>query len=764
MNAPAYFGLTPRLAVLALLSLAGTGVVRAQTESGGTADITLQGYYLAGESQPVTALSGLNIAFREFLPGLGLLNGNIEGYDETTRGRVGQNFVTLNDLKWKQRRWTITGGDFRLATAMVPVPFTNYSFPELGLRGAKVSMSDGTRQYSMFWGQETLQEGPRITFRVDAPQDIAGASVHQDFGEKLHVGVRYLDYSSSEQQVAANPLFFPPGSEYRRTDTLSAQTSYTPWSGLSLFTSTDLSRVEFADIAVYPHSVPFSWLGGAKWTTKRLTVTANYGSLSRSALPAVGYYFGDRRGPFAEIRYKLTKSLDVYINGTRSSNNIEKDPLVPNLTASEATAGATAQLPWKFSLSGDYSILGVAGFQASDATQDEKQTNKQLSVILARTVRRHTLTATARDLTFKGSGAGQLQKSFELQDSFQYSRFSLTGAARLQEASIAGAPEQSSLFVRANGQMRFRRFTIYGQFETGNDLVAKSLFSTSTTHTTVAGVSFPLPRGWSGQAEAFRTTVVTALNPLNILVLQSQGDGVSDILNDFNQWSFYFRLTHQTHWGAALLDPSNRGAEPIYGSIEGFVYDGATGSKGEPGVSVSLDKSRTTISDVSGRYRFEDVPEGRHSVELDMAELPADRSPGPLPPPFIAVRPRRIARVDLRVVDAGSAIQGHVQGIAKEDEGVVRLEGITFRLAPTGGMTDTDNSGAFGFFNLEAGRYNVTIDTDTIPEGYVLDSEPEVVVSIGEGAAPPVTYRIRKKPAPVVPVRKVFDGRATGTN
>src|ERR1700733_4086404 len=250
---------------LFLAALALPGSLWAQ--AGGEADIAVQGYYLGGDSQPVTALSGINVSFREYLPVLGLVTGNIEGYDETTRGRVGQNYITLNGLRWKGRRWTLTGGDFRFRMDVVPLPFVNYAYPDIGVRGAKVAMVDGTRQYTLFWGEETLQEGPRISFRVGIGQTVLGATVKQNFGSRLQVGIRYLGLSSSEQEVAANPVYFPIGSELRRSDTLSIQSSYHVAGGLSFFSDASIARVQFATIAAWPRSEPFSWLAGARWQT-----------------------------------------------------------------------------------------------------------------------------------------------------------------------------------------------------------------------------------------------------------------------------------------------------------------------------------------------------------------------------------------------------------------------------------------------------------------------------------------------------------------
>jgi hypothetical protein len=753
------------LAVLIACTLLPT-ILHAQQQEGGIADIAVQGYYLGGNAQPLTALSGLNVSFRELVPQLGQITGNLEGYDQLTRGRVGQNFVTLNGLRWKGRRWTITGGDFRFRTAMLATPFTNYAYPDIGVRGAKVEMADGQRHYTLFWGEETLQEGPQISFRVGIPQNALGAAVRQDLGTKLRVGVRYLGLSSGAQEVSSNPLFFPAGSEYRRSDSISVQSSYQAAHALSLYSDVSLARVSYAATAVYPRAVPLSWLAGARWQSKRLTVITNYGSLSRSALPVAGYYFGDRKGPFAEIRYKAFGSLELFASAVRSTNNLENDPFLPNLSAYDVTAGASATLPGKVSVSGQYSKLGLVGQQATDPTQDQKQNDTQALASLSRVVARHNLTLLVRDLSlntsaFSLSALRQHQRSAELQDIVQFGRFGFGGAVRMQQQSGAGQLE-NSVFVRGNAQMRLRRFSVYGQFEIGNDLVSQSLFAMNSVRTTLAGASVALPRGWTMHAEAFRSTLLTTLNPANVLVLQTQEEGVADVLNDFNQWSFLLRLSHRASWGAPLPEgPDNARNDVVYGAIEGFVYDDATGSRGAAGISVELDKSRTAVTDAAGLYRFDEVPEGSHSIGLNLAELPADLSPGPAPHSPVMVRPRGVARADLRVVRAGSSVRGVVRGLAKEDEGVVRLENIVIDLDPSGAYTTCDGSGEFGFYNMTSGLYQASLDKATLPADYVVVSAPEITVDLTHPGAPPaLVFRIEKR-VRQLPVRKVFTGDST---
>jgi hypothetical protein len=192
----------------------------------------------------------------------------------------------------------------------------------------------------------------------------------------------------------------------------------------------------------------------------------------------------------------------------------------------------------------------------------------------------------------------------------------------------------------------------------------------------------------------------------------------------------------------------------VYGAIEGFVYDDAAGSHTASDVAVQLDQSRTTTTDATGHYRFDDVPEGPHTVLLNTAELAADYSPGPAPPVSPKVKPRAISRIDLRIVKAGTFIRGTLRGLAPDDEGTVRLENIVISLISDQGdqirYTTCDRTGEFAFYNLPPGKYQVSLDQTTLPENYILLSAPTL------DADDPQPQFLIRKPVRDLPVRRVL--------
>ena len=185
-----------------------------------------------------------------------------------------------------------------------------------------------------------------------------------------------------------------------------------------------------------------------------------------------------------------------------------------------------------------------------------------------------------------------------------------------------GQERRNTVFLRASFQANLRRFSAFANLEKGNDLVNRTVFATSTYNTTTLGATARLGKNWSCTAEAFRNNLNMLLNPESIFVLGGQGVWVGSTLDTFNQWSVFFRVSKtltvgRRHCRPPPMDRFVAENVPLFGTVEGFVRQEARdGPRPAEGVSVTLDRGRSTATDKEGRFRFAEVAEGAHRVGL----------------------------------------------------------------------------------------------------------------------------------------------------
>jgi hypothetical protein len=190
---------------------------------------------------------------------------------------------------------------------------------------------------------------------------------------------------------------------------------------------------------------------------------------------------------------------------------------------------------------------------------------------------------------------------------------------------------------------------------------------------------------------------------------------------------------------------------PLKGSVEGFVMERlSTGNVPADGVPVILDQGRTVSSDAEGRFRFVDVPEGAHKIELAVRELPSDFDPGKNKGSTVMVHPNKMSRADLDVIRLVS-IQGKVTG--PKD---VAVDNIVIRMFPGERYTTPDAEGNFFFYNLREGEYALAVDEKTLPEFAVMSQPGRISVPVYVGVAPQPVIFAFKINKPEKPVRKVL--------
>ena len=720
---------------------------------GGQGEVALQGFYMGGSQQDLLNTTGAAFHFQQFFPALGFLSGSLEAYGSQNRFQTGENFMQLRGAPWGGYYWTVTGGDFRAPATVVEFPFNNIYTPEVEARGVNVQALHGATQYTFFAGQETLMAGARVSYRLPSPQMVMGVSAVHRIAPHLLLGARLMQFSASGQAIADNPALFPAGRTAALVRTLAIQSLYTPIKRLKVYA--EASRPETG--AEHPVT---SALAGFTWEDAVFTLKANYAWQGLFYFPLAGYFAGDRRGPYGELRFRPRKGLELFGTANEYRNNLERDPTLSSMVSTGSTAGVSALLPLKVSLTGEVSTVRFSSQAPGEA--ETTSNDRQISAALSRAFGRQTVQVNWREILLDTGSGPERQRSSEAGDMIQFRHFSLGGSVRYQQ--VTGTETLNSLFYRAIGQVNAGRVNIYANLELGNDLANQTVFSTEAYRTSVIGAALRLIGGWNLQTEMFRNQLNVTLNQENIFLLANGGalEGLSPAaaaLSATGQWSLFFRLSKQLHWGGGL--PQESAAHPVTGavvslkgSVEGIVrLKTLAGALDGPAASIpiSLDHGRTAVTGSDGHYSFDNVPEGAHEVELALEELPADFDPGDRRKNSVVVQPRRTARADFDVLPL-MAITGRVSGPEKAE-----LEDIIVRLLPGSRYTSPDKEGAFTFYNVREGDFSVALDPQTMPEGGELQTAPEVAVAVRIGSSPPpvnfsfIVKSIQK------PVRKVLD-------
>jgi hypothetical protein len=729
--------------------------IRAQEPgSAGQAEVALQGYYLSGSGQPFVETTGTSENYSQFIEGLGLIKANVEGYGGDGF-RTGNLYAGLEGTPIWGWHWDFKGGDYHFSANMVENTFSNLYSPEIAGRGGEVAMRRTNSSYQFFVGEDTVLEGPRIPFRIILPQRITGATMEQKVGENWAFGARFLNLETSSSALTSDATFLLPGRTYESSNSVTFQSTYRFTDSLKIYGETGYGRVSgFTPLPVAQK--PLWYLFGPSWETSKFSLRANYVRESTTYMPMLGYFAGDRKGPYAEGHYRPVSRVDLYGSVSAYSNNLEKNPNVPSFSSSGYTTGGSVTLPWKFSAGSSLTSLRLTEVEPSQPVP-QPSNNRQINVNLGRPIKRHSLRFSLIDMKLNVNSLPQAQRFEEIEDTFTWKRFVVGGATRLQNTQ-SSSQNVNSVFFRGSLQANIKRISVYGNMEKGNDLVNKSVFSTNSVNSTVIGMSAPLFNGWTLQFEAFQNQLLTALNPENIFLFGNGDQGLNTQLAGISQRSVYFKIGKHYSWGKELSQGSTMeeyaaAHAPLVGSVEGFVMEEAPGgAQPAANVTILLDHGRTAVSDGTGRYSFSDVPEGLHEVELNMEELPADYSPGPENQAHVAVAPRSTARTDFDVVRLAN-LSGKVT--APRD---VKIEDVVIRLAGTKLYTTPYQDGTFSFYNLREGEYAVEIDVQTLPDGYMLASPGSVTVTASSTkAATPIGFELKIKPKVEKPVRQMLN-------
>jgi hypothetical protein len=183
--------------------------------------------------------------------------------------------------------------------------------------------------------------------------------------------------------------------------------------------------------------------------------------------------------------------------------------------------------------------------------------------------------------------------------------------------------------------------------------------------------------------------------------------------------------------------------------VRGKVVD----PRGEPvpGAPVTLGPYVTTAA-ADGSYRFSHVPTGTFDLGLDTLRLPARYSSDGVRQHLDLTGARKT--VDLHAVPL-HAIHGHVytdrngNGQFDADEGIPN---VVLRLSKDEFATMTDEGGAYGFYNLPPGSYQVWIDAARVSRDLRIVSSGSIDVQLDEAgqSRTGVDLQVAVKEKPIV--------------
>ena len=149
---------------------------------------------------------------------------------------------------------------------------------------------------------------------------MVGLYFRQKIGSRLLVGARYMHVNNDLVALRKLPNLLTQ-SNLKSASTLSLNSLYTLAGPLKIYGEAAASTSEQDGPNLATRSVPVSTLAGPILDTRVFTFRANYIFQSASYFPLLGYYLGDRAGPFGEVKFRPLERIEIYASASEYQNN-----------------------------------------------------------------------------------------------------------------------------------------------------------------------------------------------------------------------------------------------------------------------------------------------------------------------------------------------------------------------------------------------------------------------------------------------------------
>jgi len=168
-------------------------------------------------------------------------------------------------------------------------------------------------------------------------------------------------------------------------------------------------------------------------------------------------------------------------------------------------------------------------------------------------------------------------------------------------------------------------------------------------------------------------------------------------------------------------------------SDEDNVFDPET-DEAMSGITIWLDEQTSTVTDATGLFRFDHLKSGTHAIKADLSEVPADMVFAESGDRRVAVLPFKNNVQNFPIVRTGT-LSGKVTYLDYSDPGspVPRPLPDARVIADSEHDTYSDVDGNINLGSLRPGFYELRVDPETAPEGYVASVAPRIIqVRAGE--------------------------------
>ena len=496
---------------VAILCWAGIAAAQTPEQNKPQAQVSFEGGSGSMTSQPPGSAAGVAFHFEDSLPSLGRLTVNSESLGEHGSYHSGEEYVKLQGPTLDGLHFALTAGDFRVSSNLLDPLFGNFPFPEIAARGFYIEASSGDRRYAFYGGGETLPLVPVNFFRARAPQSIFGMSAQRGLGKRLRLGARFSRLSSTEHQIETSPFLFmlPLERHFRSVTSASSQSTYKIGSHLRLYGEANLAAAErTGDSPQPPPQKPLSTSAGAILESPRFTLKANYVYQGLSYLPFSGYFLGDRRGPYAEGRYKVSKRLELNASSGHYLNNLENDPSRPLIQSDSASVVATLNLPAKFTAGSQMLYTGtLVGFAGAPPSY---LGSRLLTANLARPWKQHTFRFSMRQLRLHSGDQAVTEVWPEGEDSFTSKRFTAAAALRMQREALWLPPRPA---FRGSAEVRLARITAHADLDSAN-LQPSTVLTNIALRTMSFRATAHVGKSWNLEIQSSRLRLTTLSNLL----------------------------------------------------------------------------------------------------------------------------------------------------------------------------------------------------------------------------------------------------------